>query len=488
MSYPGVEFDVQAWQLLSPADYVNPVPRASYHLVVVGAGPAGLISAIGAAGLGAKVALVERHRMGGDCLNVGCMPSKSLLAFTEHTEHPDFDRAFAWLRQVRAEIAPHDSVERYTEAGVDVFLGDGVFNERGHVCVGDAVLKGRRVAICTGARAAVPAIPGLRECDPLTNETVFDLREKPDSLAILGAGAIGCELAQVFARLGVHVDLFELADRVLPNENHLASATLAQALTEAGVTLHLGAAVREVIGSGQIVTDNGAFECDRVLVALGRQPNTEGMNLAAAGVQVDARGFVISDAKLRTTNKRVFAAGDCTAALQFTHHADAQARALIQNALFLPTAKIDGLVVPHCTYTRPEIASVGLNQEQLQIAGTPYDEYEFYFDELDRTRAMPFSDRIARAAKGYAQVFTARDKDTILGATLVGDDAGELLAPICLLMSQNLGLAAAQRTLFSYPTRSEYLKRLADAYNRSRMTPSVARLFQRWFALILPKS
>ena len=202
MSYPGVDFDVQAWQLLSPTDYVNPQPQSAYHLVVVGAGPAGLISAIGAAGLGAKVALVERHRMGGDCLNVGCMPSKSLLAFTEHQTNPDFNQAFEWLRQVRAGIAPHDSVERYTDAGVDVFLGDGEFNASGDVCVGDIVLKGRRVAICTGARAAVPGIPGLRESDPLTNETVFDLREKPESLAILGAGAIGCELAQVFARLG----------------------------------------------------------------------------------------------------------------------------------------------------------------------------------------------------------------------------------------------------------------------------------------------
>ena len=185
MSYPGVDFDVRAWQLLSPADYVNPEPKPAYHLVVVGAGPAGLISAIGAAGLGAKVALVERNRMGGDCLNVGCMPSKSLLAFTEQTDHPEFDQAFEWLRQVRAEIAPHDSVERYTDAGVDVFLGAGEFNENGDICVGDAVLKGRRVAICTGARAAVPAIPGLQESDPLTNETVFDLRDRPESLAII---------------------------------------------------------------------------------------------------------------------------------------------------------------------------------------------------------------------------------------------------------------------------------------------------------------
>ena len=487
MSYPGVDYDVAAWQLLSPADYVNPQPQPGYHLVVVGAGPAGLISAIGAAALGAKVALVERHRMGGDCLNVGCMPSKSLLAFTEHAENPDFDQAFAWLRQVRAEIAPHDSVERYTAAGVDVFLGDGVFNESGHVCVGGAVLKGRRVAICTGARAAVPPIPGLRESDPLTNETVFDLREKPQSLAILGAGAIGCELAQAFARLGVRVELFDLADRVLPNENRLASVTLAQALAADGVSLHLGSAVQEVVGSGRIVTEQGSVECDRVLVALGRQPNTEGMNLSAASVQIDERGFIVSDAKLRTTNKKIFAAGDCTATLQFTHHADAQARALIQNALFLPTAKIDALVIPHCTYTRPEVASVGLSQEQLQASGTPYDEYEFYFDELDRTKAMQFPDDMARAAKGYVQVFTVQGKDKILGAAIVGADAGELLAPICLLMTQNLGLSAAQRTVFSYPTRSEYLKRLGDAYNRNRMTPAVARVFQRWLALIQPK-
>ena len=487
MSYPGVDYDVAAWQLLSPADYVNPQPQPGYHLVVVGAGPAGLISAIGAAGLGAKVALVERHRMGGDCLNVGCMPSKSLLAFTEHAENPDFDQAFAWLRQVRAEIAPHDSVERYTAAGVDVFLGDGVFNESGHVCVGGAVLKGRRVAICTGARAAVPPIPGLRESDPLTNETVFDLREKPQSLAILGAGAIGCELAQAFARLGVRVELFDLADRVLPNENRLASVTLAQALAADGVSLHLGSAVQEVVGSGRIVTEQGSVECDRVLVALGRQPNTEGMNLSAASVQIDERGFIVSDAKLRTTNKKIFAAGDCTATLQFTHHADAQARALIQNALFLPTAKIDALVIPHCTYTRPEVASVGLSQEQLQASGTPYDEYEFYFDELDRTKAMQFPDDMARAAKGYVQVFTVQGKDKILGAAIVGADAGELLAPLCLLMTQNLGLSAAQRTVFSYPTRSEYLKRLGDAYNRNRMTPAVARVFQRWLALIQPK-
>ena len=487
MSYPGVEFDAEAWQLLSPADYVNPEPQNAYHLVVVGAGPAGLISAIGAAGLGASVALIERHRMGGDCLNVGCMPSKSLLAYTETHKDPDFSQAFRWLRQVRADIAPHDSVQRYTDAGVDVFLGDAVLNANGTVCIGDTVLKGRRVALCTGARAAVPPIPGLLASDPLTNESVFDLREKPESLAILGAGAIGCELAQVFARLGVRVELFELATRVLPNESELASATVAQALTQAGVRIHTGHAVREIKDGGQVVTDQGNIECERVLVALGRQPNTDGMKLADAKVEVDQRGFIVTDNKLRTTNKKIFAAGDCAAALQFTHHADAQARVLVQNALFPATAKVDGLLVPHCTYTQPEVASVGASAEQLRASGTDYDEYEYYFDELDRTKAMPFADTVPRAAKGHVAVLTAKGKDTILGATVIGDDAGEMLAPLCLMMTQKLGLSAAQSTIFSYPTRSEYLKRLGDAYNRSRMTPSVAKLFSRWLKFTQPK-
>ena len=196
--YPGADFDQIAWGLLSPQNYQNPTPQSRYHLVVVGAGPAGLISAIGAAGLGAKVALIERHRMGGDCLNVGCMPSKALLAFSKRSD-ADFQQAFTWLREVRAGIAPHDSVERYTEAGVDVFLGEASFNDAGDICVDEQPLNARRIALCTGASAAVPPIPGLHEAQPLTNETVFDLTEPPASLAILGAGAIGCELAQAFA-------------------------------------------------------------------------------------------------------------------------------------------------------------------------------------------------------------------------------------------------------------------------------------------------
>ena len=479
--YPGAEFDDIAWGLLSPTDYQNPQPQPRYHLVVVGAGPAGLISAIGAAGLGAKVALIERHRMGGDCLNVGCMPSKALLAFSKQ-RGADFQHAFAWLREVRAGIAPHDSVERYTEAGVDVFLGDASFNAAGQICVGDTPLNARRIALCTGASAAIPPIPGLVESRPLTNETIFDLPAPPSSLAILGAGAIGCELALALSRLGVSVSLFEMAERVLPLETPLVSQAVAMALESSGVDLYLGQGVRAVKGSGTVVVGDQEIECERILVALGRKPNTHGLNLGAAGVSVDQQGFVVTNAKLQSNNKRIFAAGDCTARQQFTHHADAQARALIQNALFAPTASVDALIVPHCTYTDPEVASVGANPERLEKSAIAFDRFEFDLSELDRSRADP--DSQLRPVQ-HAEVYTQKGSDKILGATIIGHDAGELIAPICLMMSNGLGLSAAQKTIFSYPTRSEYLKRLGDAYNRNRMTPTVARLFRWWLRSVL---
>ena len=478
MSYPGAEFDDSTRSLLCPPDYKNPTPKARYHLVVVGAGPAGLISAIGAAGLGANVALIERNRMGGDCLNVGCVPSKALLEYTAHHPQADFGGAFSWLREVRAGIAPHDSVERYGDAGVDVFLGDAAFNDDGDICVDGVVIPARRIVLCTGARADIPPIPGLRESNPLTNETVFDLTEKPASISILGAGAIGCELALVFARLGIDVHLFELAPRVLPLEIEAASEKVSQALLEAGVDVHVGQGVGSVSRLEQgfaVEAGEVRVTTEQLMVALGRRPNTDTLELAKASVDMSERGFVVTDNKLRTTNKRIYAAGDCTAALQFTHHADAQARAVVQNTLFAPTAKVDSLVVPHCTYTKPEVASVGPNEQALDAAGTAYDVYEFDFEELDRGRA-----EIDGA--GFARIYTKKGSDQILAATIVGHDAGEQLAPICVLMSNGMGLSSAGKALFAYPTRSEYLKRLADAYNRSRFTPTVARLFKTWLS------
>jgi pyruvate/2-oxoglutarate dehydrogenase complex dihydrolipoamide dehydrogenase (E3) component len=465
VNYPGSKFDASWRAALRPDDYRNPSPKSRYHLVVIGAGPAGLISAIGAAGLGADVALVEANYMGGDCLNVGCVPSKALLEYTSR-DGRDFDKAFAWVREVRAGIAPQDSVQRYREQGVDVFLGRAELTGRGRVRVGDVSLHGRRIAICTGTRAALPPIEGLTDACPLTNETVFDLRERPARLGILGAGPIGCELAQAFAGLGIEVHLFELAARVLPGEIERASAAVSAALTEAGVHLHLGDMVRRVEGRGPhlIVSDGAEVNADRVLVATGRIPNTENLGLEAAGVELDD-GLVRVDAHLRTTNRRIFAAGDCASREQFTHHADAQARALVQNALFYPSARVDRLVVPHCTYTHPEVASVGV------APGSPEtDTYRVEFGELDRGRTQ--DDRV-----GFAEIVTSTGSDTIVGATIVAADAGEQIASLCLLMSNGMGLGTARATVFAYPTRAEYLKRAADAYNRTRLTPFAQRMF-----------
>ena len=474
--YPGANFDLSWREALHPAKHVNPKAKSRYHLIVIGAGPAGLISAIAGAGLGAKVALVERHLMGGDCLNVGCVPSKALLEYTKHHTNPNFDDAFAWLREVRAQIAPNDSVKRYTEAGVDVFLGNAVFENQHSVRVGDVVLKGRRIAICTGASPAVPAIPGLRESDPLTNETLFELQMRPPRLAILGAGAIGCEMAQVFARLGTEVHLFEMAPRVLPLENEAASAALDNAMRDLGVKLHIGKAVSRVSNDNglSVHAGNEAVGVDDILVALGRRPNTANLGLEKAGVAVDEQGFVIVDTKLRTRNKRIYAAGDCVSRIQFTHHADAQAKVLVQNALFAPTAKLNSSLVPHCTYTQPEVASVGRTESELKQSNTQYQRLEVSFDELDRGHAEPFP-------SGFAHVLVEKGTDKVLGATIVGPDAGEQLMPVCLLMSNGLGLSAVDRTIVSYPTRAEYLKRIAGQWKRTQLTPTVSNLFQRWF-------
>lgn len=471
-AYPGQEHDLQAAGLLAPADYENPQPKDRYHLAVLGAGSAGLICAIGAAGLGASVALVEQAAMGGDCLNHGCVPSKALLEYTRQHPGTGFDEAFAFMRRVRSDIAPHDSVARYSEQGVDVFLGSATLNAQGQLQVDGTPLNARRVAVCTGARAQIPPIPGLDDVQPLTNETVFELRSAPASLAILGGGVIGCELATVFARLGVEVHLFEMAERVLPLEMPEVSALIDHALKSLGVHLHLGAAVTQVQGGSsgtRVQTDTDECEVERILVALGRAPNTRNLGLDAAGVELDERGFIKVDKRQRTTNKTIYAAGDCARHLQFTHHADAQARVVVQNALILPSASNEAFVVPHCTYTHPEVASVGVVKSE---GDEEHDVFRWDLAELDRARTQQ--------SGGVVWVVTAKGKDRIAGACIVAPDAGELIAPLCLMMSNGLSLSAAGKTILPYPTRSEFLKRLADAYNRTRVTPLVSRVFATW--------
>ena len=476
--YPGASDDRRWRELVFPQNYQNPEPRRRYHLVVVGAGPAGLITSIAAAGLGARVALVERQAMGGDCLNVGCIPSKSLIEFTRRNREASFDEAFAWLRRVRREIAHHDSVERYRGQGVDVFLGSARFLDDASLQVKEHRLVARRFVIATGARAAFPPIPGLADSDPLTNESFFDLTERPRRLAILGAGPVGCELAQAMARLDIEVHLFEMADRVLPGTTAQASAVLARALESDGVTLHVGAQVSRVTIDGGHPTlhcADAAIAADRVLVAAGRRANVEDLNLDRVGVELRG-GLIAVDDKLRTTNKKIFAAGDVCSRLQLTHHADAHARIAVQNALFAPTASTRKLVVPHCTYTDPEVAGIGTTETELEQQGIPFDRYRVEFSELDRGKTEGDRD-------GFVDVITTKGRDTILGATLVGHDAGEQIAPLCLAMSNGLGLGALGKAVLPYPTRAEYLRRLADRYNRTRLTRTAQGLMKTWFRI-----
>ena len=475
LDYPGAQHDRSWRELVFPVDYRNPEPRPRYHLLVIGAGPAGLVASIAAAGLGARVALVERQAMGGDCLNVGCVPSKALLEFTRRPS-ANFADAFEWLRGVREKIAHHDSVTRYTEEGVDVFLGSAKFVDRLVVQVGEHRLRARRVVIATGARPGLPPIPGLAESDPLTNESVFDLVDPPDRLAILGAGPVGCELSQALARLGVDVRLFEMAERVLPAEHPEASLAISRALQRDGVRVHTNSRVSEITGSDSGVTlhtEENQTTVDRVLVAAGRRANVEDLDLDIAGVAI-RDGLIAVDGKLRTTNPNIYAAGYVCSPLQFTHNADAHARIVVQNALFAPTATTEKLVVPHCTYTDPEVAQVGRTRAELEQDTIAFDAYRVSFGDLDRGKAE--DDR-----EGFIEVLTAKGRDDILGASAVAHDAGEQIAVICVAMANGLGLGALGKAILPYPTRGEYLRRLADTYNRTRLTPLAKRLMKMWF-------
>ena len=481
--YSGADADDRWRKLVLPANYVNPKPAGRYNLVVIGAGPAGLVTAIVAAGLGARVALIERHAMGGDCLNVGCVPSKALLHATNRGRaaglDPDeaFRQAFAWLRTARAGIAVHDSVERYRSAGVDVYLGNGTFSDAHTILVGDRTLRTAKTVIATGARALVPPIDGLAGLAPLTNESVFDLKARPKSLAIIGGGPIGCELAQGFARLGTAVTLMEAGPRILTKDEPDAGQVVAQALERDGVSMKLGAPIVKAGREAERLTlhlKNGdRVVADEVLVAAGRLPNVEGLDLERIGVAADAHKGISVDKHLRTSCPDVYAIGDVASALQFTHHADAQARLVIQNALFAGRKRVSVLIVPWTTYTSPELAHIGLTRAQAAAQHIDVDAYRLSWSELDRARTDDAGD-------GYAEVLTRAGNDRILGATLVGADAGEQIASLAIMMNNGLGLKAVGATIFPYPTRSEYLRRLADAFNRKRLTPRLASALHWW--------
>lgn len=481
-----------------PPDWSNPTPRGRYNLVIVGAGTAGLVAAAGAAGLGAKVAIVERQLLGGDCLNVGCVPSKALLRCARAIAEVrgaerfgvrvapgaevDFTAVMERMRRLRAEISPHDSAARFRALGVDVFFGEAKFVGPDSVEVAGQKLRFSRACIATGARAAVPPIPGLAEAGFLTNETVFSLTALPRRLAIIGAGPIGCELAQAFARFGSQVYLVEAEHGIMPHEDADASEIVRQALLRDGVQLRCcGKNLRVEITGGEkrlAVDSHGEhyhLAVDEIVVGTGRAPNVEGLGLETAGVEFDDHGITVDDF-LRTTNRRIYAAGDVCSRYKFTHAADAMARIVIQNALFFGRRRASSLTIPWCTYTDPELAHVGIYPREAEAQGVPLETFTIELPQVDRAR-------LDGEEEGILKLHVGKGKDNILGATLVAKHAGESISEITLAMVTGTGLGALAQTIHPYPTQAEAIKKAADAYNRTRLTPRVKRICEmlmRW--------
>jgi pyruvate/2-oxoglutarate dehydrogenase complex dihydrolipoamide dehydrogenase (E3) component len=481
-----------------PPDWINPSPSGRYNLVVIGSGPAGLVTAIGAAGLGAKVALVERDLMGGDCLNVGCVPSKGVISAARVAaavrdadafgvcvagkSSVDFRVAMDRMRRLRASMARHDSAARLTNLGIDVFLGNGRFEGDGCVAVGDYTLEYKRAVICTGGRAAELPIPGLKDVDYLTNESVFSLTELPKRLIVIGGGPIGTEMAQSFARFGSHVTQIEKSPNILSREEPDAALIVQNAMARDGVNFLLNAKTTRVEQRGDekvvFVEHDGQereLTGDQLLIGIGRTPNVEGLGLESVGVKYHARrGIEVSDF-LRTTNPRIYAAGDVCSQFKFTHAADFMARIVIQNALFKGRGRASRLTIPWTTYTSPELAHVGLNPSDASREGIAIDTFTQPLNEVDR--AILEGDD-----EGFVRIHVRKGTDTIVGATIVATNAGDMISEITLAMTHGLGLKKIGATIHPYPTQGEAIRKVGDLYNRTRLTPFVRTLFHKWLA------
>lgn len=484
-----------------PSDWTNPTPDGRYNLVVIGAGTAGLVTAAGAAGLGAKVALIERHLMGGDCLNVGCVPSKGIISAARVAEtirnagdfgidvdssRVDFGKVMERMRKLRAGIAHVDSAARFRDLGVDVYLGDGKFTSGTTIEVAGQTLTYSKAVIATGAKAFVPPIPGLTEAGFLTNENVFELTELPQRLIVVGGGPIGSEMAQTFARFGSEVIQVEKSAHVLSNDDAEAAAVVQEAMQLSGVIQLLNSEIERVETAGDkkiayIKTPEGVREetVDHILIGAGRVPNVN-LNLEAAGVKYSERHGVEVDDYLRTSNPNIFAAGDIASKYKFTHAADFLARAVIQNALVASVIKVGGwkkasdLVVPWATYTTPELAHVGKTEEQAKKDGIETDVYKVSFEHLDR--AILDGD-----TEGFVKIVTKKGTDEIIGGTIVSERAGDMIGEITLAIQKKIGLGSIASVIHPYPTVGEAIRKAGDLYNKTRLTPTAAKAFKWLF-------
>ncbi|HVB38851.1 MAG TPA: mercuric reductase [Vicinamibacterales bacterium] len=478
-----------------PPDWPVPDDRGTYDLVVLGGGTAGLVSAAGAAGLGARVAIIERGLLGGDCLNTGCVPSKALLRSARAVGdvrragglgvriggpvEVDFPAVMARMRQRRAAISPNDSAVRLRDLGVDVFLGDGRFTSRRTVQVDGRTLRFNRAVVATGGRPVAPAVPGLDTVPFLTSENLFWLTERPARLAIVGAGPIGCEMAQAFARFGTAVMLLETSARVLPHEDPDAAAIVGARLAADGVRIETGVRLTRVErGPGGTLVHFArgdaaqTAEADAVLVAAGRAPNVESLDLETAGIRSSRNGVEVDD-RLRTANPRVFAAGDVCAAYRFTHVADAMARIAVQNALFYGRKTVSALTIPWCTYTDPEVAHVGAYESAAGAAGSRLETITVPLEEVDRAVVDDETD-------GFLRVH--HEKGRLRGCTIVAPHAGDLIGEAAYALTHGGTLGQLAATIHPYPTVAEAFRRAGDAYRRTRLTPNVRRWMDRYFA------
>ena len=481
-----------------------------YNVVVVGAGTAGLVTAAGTAGLGGRVALIERNKMGGDCLNFGCVPSKALISSTRLIQRirraqdwglqamePRFEfmGIFERMRQRRALLAPNDSEERFESLGVDVFRGEAKFISPSAIQVDGKTLKARNFVIATGSRATVPKIAGIEAINYFTNETIFDeLKQKPRNMIILGGGPIGCELAQTFRRLGVETTIVQRADQILPKEDREVADFLEHRLASEGVRIIKKAETNSVATSdgGKVAlelvdrrsggTTETTFFADAILVAVGRTPNFRKLDLPAAGVEFDEKGIRVNE-YLQTSQPHIYAAGDVIGPFQFTHMADAQARVVVRNILMplqLLRQKIDYSVVPWCTYVDPEVATVGLTEAAAKKQNINYDVFVLKMNEVDRAV-------VESEDEGFAKVLLAMGTDKILGATLVCDHAGDLLHELVLAKRHGIGLGGIASTVHAYPTLAELARKLGDKYNKTRLTPLAKKIFRWLYRRGLPR-
>jgi len=497
---------------------------STYDMICIGAGVGGLVTAASAAGVGAKVAMIEQNLLGGDCLNVGCVPSKAIIhsANLAHTVkgdikrleaagifldpnavNVDFEKVMERVRKVRADISHHDSAERFTDLGVEVYIGRAVFSSERSVIVNGRTLHFKRAVIATGGYPTLIPMKGLKELheksfstDPaeakpivMTNETFFNMTKQPKRLGVIGAGVIGLELAQAMQRLGTDVTIFGRSGKVLPKEDEDMAAIVKEQMIKDGISFNLSVSEYKEIELNGTVLENGypemkmtiaekgegnketTYEFDALLVAAGRRPNVTGMDLELAKVEYDTKkGLVVND-KLQTTNPRIYGVGDCCSQFKFTHAADFMARTVIRNALFFGKGKMSDLLIPYATFTSPEIASVGLYGRDLEELGIEYRVFEKHFKDNDRAIC---DDR----TEGFIRFRVDAKMDTILGCSVVGEGAGNMIGEVTLAMESGTGLGAMANVIHPYPTTSEVVRQSGDVYNKTKLTNTVKSLLR----------